>query len=149
MSSVLFWLWLFSITTRLSLHFDTSSICTGNGLHLSGCMDTLRHSGCPFMLHRLSIKQVCRCEITNYLSSTYYQVQCVCVCFERVCGTACVCYLCSGSPVCWQPPRIIVSFFLKNLHIQWDFAVADFCWLSEQDVLSGLLGGPWLFLTVL
>lgn len=74
----------------------------------------------------------------------------VCVCFERVCGTACVCYLCSGSPVCWQPPRIIVSFFFKkNLHIQWDFAVAGFCWLSEQDVLSGLLGGPWLFLTVL
>lgn len=27
--------------------------------------------------------------------------------------------------------------------------MADFCWLSEQDVLSGLLGGPWLFLTVL
>lgn len=73
----------------------------------------------------------------------------VCVCFERVCGTACVCYLCGGSCVYWQPPRIIVSFVLffktypSNGTLLWLISV------GEQDVLSGLLGGPWPFLTVL
>lgn len=71
------------------------------------------------------------------------------MCFERVCGTACVCYLCGDSRVCWQPPRIIVSFVLffktyaSNGTLLWLISV------GEQDVLSGLLGGPWPFLTVL
>lgn len=74
----------------------------------------------------------------------------MCVCFERVCGTACgvsVTFVVAHLSVGSLPGLLLVK--KKNLHIQWDFAVAGFCWLSEQDVLSGLLGGPWLFLTVL
>lgn len=66
------------------------------------------------MLHGLSIKQVCRCESTDYLISTYYQVQCVCALKEcvvqRVSVTFVVAHLSVGSL-----PGLLLVFFKKKL----------------------------------